>query len=892
MAARVATSAETLASLHDASSVYEQFFEPVRAQCPPLQDSASLRTLAAVALFGRLFLDRPEQMLEVAHLHGLTAGEFTARLDALHDAELIDRYENAVVRVSDQVLVTYIVYLVLFKRNLIDLRDTLERLYPLTRNSLLEQLGAVARTFRQPAVADRLEGAVHAVWDQAEQTWPSNTFELFVLHFASVRPRQAVQIAIRRLAAEGPDPVPADLRVVVSHQENINDSPTLLLGRFRHDPGLRPIALNALVDEAERHPTRIPALLRLLWESYGFSRHSIWGDLEPEHALFDVLWSRAADGRSILPARMFVALAGYVLRTQHDEHESGRGNSFTMYRFDLPNAEGVRRLRCAIWARLLRLLQVLELRGAVLEVIRHFATAGSRVADRALVRLDLATLDPGLLPELVPDRGTDIAVARALRHLRQRLRLGVPRAYAPLLASPLGRFAELVLRDHIVWGQRGWRAAGAIRVARLSAYSSRLAGDFDAFAGLVAALLIAYEERDAWQIRAGATIVLHEAALHWPVPFAAWFARMLAEDNPLQFQPAPLVHAAIQALGLAGAHALVAAAPAASRAVWLRAWFERVPHEQWSAVEADACASLIEQALPHQISRSDDLIDRVCVADFARGTALLQHLAQRARTEPDVGLAITDGFSDSHCMQRPIGGVFRADPAVLEALYLAADAIDAHIDQQAEVFSELITLRPGFSTRWVEYAIAREEADPRRDDPRLYTTLWRRADWHVVMGAMCEAAISNEQASWYHDSYLHTLLRMTDDIPDAAELAGRQDALLAELIGRAAGHQEHIERLFAGIALLPAGRRARLIGRYLATTPSVQQFERLMLEPNRWTYEGSRVPTLDRRRAFVSELLAYCDRPELLDHGAVLEARLRLLDADLVDARRDDFVGR
>jgi hypothetical protein len=427
-------------------------------------------------------------------------------------------------------------------------------------------------------------------------------------------------------------------------------------------------------------------------------------------------------------------------------------------------------------------------------------------------------------------------------------------------------------------------------MARLKGYADRVQGDFDTLGDQVAALLTVYGDHEAWQVRQGASTILHWAALRRPDDFAVWFTRVLAEENPLQLDPGPLVHTAIEALGSEYTRELIEGAPPASRVLWLRTWFYQLPPDRWGPAEAEACASMLEEAPSGQIWRIGDLIDSICRTDGARGTALLRRLADRGRGEPDIGHVLALEFSDPQFTERPVMQVFRLNPDVFETLYLAGDAVDLHSDLHAKLFSELVTLRAEFATRWVQHVLEREDAESRRDDQRSYECLWRRLDWHSVLGAMCRVVFSTRQTSWYRDSYLHSLLSITDGTPDAVELARRQDALLGELIVEVSGDQERTVRLFAGIALLPAERRGTLIGRYLATIPPIDHFRRLMLEPNMWTYMGSRVPTLELRRSFVNGLLAHCDRPELLGHAAVLEARLRELDGEIAAARRDDFI--
>jgi hypothetical protein len=891
MTARVALATQDLRQLHDATDVYRRFFDPLQRECPIITTPEGLRALGVLALVGQLDIRQEELSDAVGRLHGLEPKVFWSTLEALDDLELVDLFENEVARVTDQTLAAYILFLALFERRVLSLTDVLLELYPRARESLLEALGSVVRAFRGEAVAAQLNAAVNEVWDKAARDWPADLYERFVLTFADARPAEALTLALARLEAAPAEPEapPGPMRAIISFQASANDAPTLLLGRFRDDEGLRAIALGALLSEARRHPSRIPVLLRLAWERYGFSSGSDWENLGPERDLVDHLWQAAA-GDELIAAPMFIAVAGQALRTEHDGTSAGRGQSITFTRFHLPTTRGVRALRDDLWERLATLFDNPALRPLVRDVISTYARGGLTVQERTIVAADLGKLEPLLLARLDPAAPGDVLLVRLLRQVRGRFDLGIPPTYGPFLRTPRARLAELLLRDPTGFRRLGWQAAAAKRTARLQRFGEKVdATRLAELSGELAELLAVYTDHDAYQICEGATTVLVSAATSKPEAVAALVSKWIAGGNPLNLGPTPLINALSRATDTARTWELVTTSgPSPARDEWVAAWLHLLPPDRWTLDHALFAADLLRGASLGRLWRPRDLLDRICATDAASGAAVLRTLVARMSAEPGLAQALRFDFYDGSILSTPTGAVLAGNPDLFGDLYLALEASDRHIDLHAALFDALLSLDSGFGVRWVDQILG---GDNHRalDGDRDYSVLWRRDDWAAVLGPLARQILGDDRGSIYGDSLLSTFLRLPDGTEHADVIISRQDALLGDLIRENANDSDRLQRLFYALAHLPTDRRLNLIGVYLALEPPVEQFTTLTLEPTSWSWSGSEVPLLERRKTFFADLVSRCNRPALLAHRAKLEEELRSIDRQIVSARREDF---
>src|SRR4051812_48275192 len=106
MAGRVAVRENTLYSISDVSALYDEYFSSITRDIQELKDKCLLQ-VAGIIVFFRV-VDRSSDVIPViTNVFHITVDQFWDAAQRLHDLEVLDMYENEIVRVSDQVLGTY-----------------------------------------------------------------------------------------------------------------------------------------------------------------------------------------------------------------------------------------------------------------------------------------------------------------------------------------------------------------------------------------------------------------------------------------------------------------------------------------------------------------------------------------------------------------------------------------------------------------------------------------------------------------------------------------------------------------------------------------------------------------------------------------------------------------
>lgn len=129
MVSRIAVEKNTLQSINDVSTLYE-YFSSIKEDLQSFEEHDLLRTAGVIAFLRAVDRANEQMMLGIQNSFHILPDVFWDCAFRLHELEMVDMYENEVVRISDQVLSTYLFYLAFFKEKALDFSDVLRNYFP------------------------------------------------------------------------------------------------------------------------------------------------------------------------------------------------------------------------------------------------------------------------------------------------------------------------------------------------------------------------------------------------------------------------------------------------------------------------------------------------------------------------------------------------------------------------------------------------------------------------------------------------------------------------------------------------------------------------------------------------------------------------------------------
>ena len=147
MASEIAKEKNTLESIADVSELYDKYYESIRHDLEDLDNTMILKVAGIVSFFRSIDRSHKETMTDIERLFGISESAFWEAAGILHDKEVFDMYENEVVKVSDQVLSTYLFYTVFFRERILDFGLILSHLFPRFRQRLVDAINPIISAF-------------------------------------------------------------------------------------------------------------------------------------------------------------------------------------------------------------------------------------------------------------------------------------------------------------------------------------------------------------------------------------------------------------------------------------------------------------------------------------------------------------------------------------------------------------------------------------------------------------------------------------------------------------------------------------------------------------------------------------------------------------------------
>ena len=291
MAARVAAAENTLQSINDVSALYDEYFGPIWKELNKHANPDLLKVAGIVTFFRVVDRTNDELIKAITDAFDLSPEIFWKMACELHEMEVFDRYENEVVKVSDQVLSTYLFYLAFFKEQALNFSILLEHFFPTHRYRLIDAINPVLSAVDQEKAAKALLPHVNSAWAKYKRAGDERAlFELMQTFWFL---KQTDVLCYVKDQIDSLDHEPTDVAALnFTPDRKVSEDPLLKLirlFRFTKEEESK-IALDLLLAYLVKLPSKLPQILRLIIDDFGFRHDSYLCEFRIERCVIDDIW--------------------------------------------------------------------------------------------------------------------------------------------------------------------------------------------------------------------------------------------------------------------------------------------------------------------------------------------------------------------------------------------------------------------------------------------------------------------------------------------------------------------------------------------------------------------------------------------------------------------------
>lgn len=345
MCARVAKESNNILSLTDASQIYDEYFKKLFQEVGLLRENRVLIALALISFFGTINKENREFCEDAFLKVKLDEEDFWEICYKLNEFEVVNLYENQIVKIPDQILSTYIFYKVVVEKESLNFRFFLDN-YLGFENRIIDTIVPVIRIFSYKKVEEKLKSHILSKWNEIDHL---NDFDKSLkyldLFWFYLYPQ--VLVYFKNHIDKLVEPTIKKYRYTYESNEFSfgTDKIIEILSRFQV------LELESFKDALElqlyyglKIPEKLPAIIHTIKERFIFTRLSYQYNDVIQHIVLDKLISKAQEEDSIIFENILSEILPHYLKIEYHETTS-EGRQIALWTFHIWLSESVKAFR-------------------------------------------------------------------------------------------------------------------------------------------------------------------------------------------------------------------------------------------------------------------------------------------------------------------------------------------------------------------------------------------------------------------------------------------------------------------------------------------------------------------------------------------------------------------
>ena len=894
MAAQVARRENTLQSISDVSALYDEYYSSIRRDLEEFSNQDLLKAAGLVAFFRAIDRSNEKLMSDIEAAFSISAETFWAAVQQLHNLEVFDMYEDEVVRTSDQVLATYLFYLALFKTSLLDFSILLRRFFPHFKDRFIDALYPVIGAFDNEALVQTMRPHVDLAWKSLEEAGEEEALLHLMEVFWFIKETDTllyVQARIAEIESESVDL--SELKF--EFDQNIGTLSLLhILSLFRYskEETLR-VVVGLVLDYLAKRPSELPKILYLLTDHFGFTHESYFWEFIVQRVVIDVLWEHAREGQNELFSLLFLAVAKQYLHTRFHTTEPKGRHTISVINFQLPAAPKLLELRQMIWDRMFQLYSISGLRDAVLGALHDYSMSGYMTSANEIVMHDSAQVLSFIESELSPTDYRHCLVAQDCLDFLESHDVTFDKELRNRFIHETYTLAHLLLdsRDEMRRFGLDHERYRRFKAEQIERYSSGFnLRDYEQFFERCLEIDSRLRQnRQEFQLQRGIVEALHILGDRDPNLYAEVMKYYLGLGDPLKLIPIFPLSKLVEVCGTEQAYAIVSKPDYPSKRRWLFDFHRLLPPGEVTLEHLNQLCSLYQEADLEELPQDMDLLLKYYPLDDKVIARVIEIILEKTEKSANYTYGFFSLLDPSTEIGKAPLDYLDGNLDLLKRAYFTADEMKEYADYHGQTFARILDVDPGFILEYIDRMYEKKGLLSRYHDTRDYTFLWRRDDCEVLMTQVVERVYEREHLGPL-DTYLRAFLAVKEGTRDEAVIRARQDRFLMRTIERRYDNLDLMQFLFGIIADFPPERRRPFTALFLEHNKSFEDFRKLPLEPDSWSWLESEVPTLQKRVEYFESLLPLLNTVEFLQHKQYVERIIQRLRKEIEREKKRDFM--
>lgn len=877
MIAEIARKEDNLNSINDISAIYDEYYKSLNTEVNLFENKELMKVLSIISFYRTVDKSNEIQVNQIEEIFEIKINHFWENVVELDKLELVDLYENEVVKISDQILSSYLFYKAIFIENIFDINLFITSFVLNQPRKLNDTLNPIINSFDFEFIVNKLKRTFNELKESYKNNF-NKEYELIKFFWYIDRVGNLVYLKkmIDNLSKE-------DIQKI--NEEKYSEDKVLeLIKVFSNDYEHYKEVIDLLFSYYEKNTNVKEKIIENFKTNYGFKRDTYQSDYSIQRYIVKTIKDKIKSDRKIYES-LFLELSKYYLQNQFESTEADDNRSMTIFTFKLVETDFFKRLREDIWNVLFTLSEKKEILTSLLNY-RY----GWKFEISALESWDKELLEKYIIDNFVAKEYLECKVVNYLCDLWDKYSI----SYNSLLRDKfVHEYQEVEKVFYLDYGDffdkkkniLSQECDNLIKIKIKDYIRDYQLDDFQKLFKILSELHVLNDNhREPYQLNRNIDRLLIILSENFQVQFYKIIKDICFNNYTFEINPNIIVEVLFKLENKEAVKKFINILEGDLKCKFAYTFYQHLNKGEITKEDIINLKYLYEKETnPQNIPYNNDFFKKYYKIDNDIVIDITKIFYKKSKENISFLFGLESLFFPDNDLDKDLIVYFKNDIELLKKLYIKLDEYSNHLDYDSQIMSLILDVDENFI---IEYL---DKSDSNKFE-REYKKLWNRTDYLKLFESIVNWFLINNQKYLFHDK-LKLFFNINDHRNEKGDLEEKQIEFLEKFIKDNYSNSEKIKFLFSEIiSHLNEEHRIKFITLIIELNDNIELFKELSLEKYQSPFWGSRIPVYQKELIFFNSLMPLFNGIKYLEHKKYIQEVISWKKEEIKKEEKRDFI--